>query len=164
MKDMETELIKLKVRKKSAKGEDAQTIKETFIKACENLDASIFEPLIEEEQYFQDIDKYRFLQSLKDEFDKVKRKNIQRTTLIKGTCDGCHCEDETHQFYGGTIFPEFSYIIHEEKGEVIDIFLCNLSDGRNTVDWNILSEYGFWRKKLGIPTEKFTSVHKSPKL
>ncbi len=41
---METELIKLKVKKQSSQGDNYLKIKQTFINACEQLDTSIFEP------------------------------------------------------------------------------------------------------------------------
>jgi len=129
---MDTTLIKLEVKKGASKGDDLLMIKKHFIRACEKLDASIFEPLIREEQYFQDLDKYRFLQSLKDEFDRVKKKEIATTTLVKGICEGCHLGEDTYQFYSGDETPEFSYIIHKDKkGDVQDIFKCNLSIGLN---------------------------------
>lgn len=62
------DLIKLKAKPES----DSAYIKETFLKACQKLDASIFEPLIDEDEYFEELDKYRFLQSMKSQFDYLK--------------------------------------------------------------------------------------------
>src|SRR5690606_27758679 len=62
------ELIKLKVKSES----NSQYIKETFLKACKNLDASMFEPLIDEDQYFENLNKYKFLLSMKEQFDYLK--------------------------------------------------------------------------------------------
>ena len=63
------ELIKLKVKEVAAKGDTAKRIIDSFIESCIKLDASIIEPLILEEQYFDDLDKYRFLAFLKGQFD-----------------------------------------------------------------------------------------------
>lgn len=141
---METELIKLKVKRDASIGENALKIKNTFIGACELLDASIFEPLIEEEQYFQDLDKYRFLQSLKDEFDSWREKGFTKTTMIQGSCEGCHCGDKVYQFYTNKLTPAFAYIIHEKNNEIEDVFMCNLSSGMSTIEMGVLQNYNFW--------------------
>ncbi|MEM5563953.1 hypothetical protein WNY78_02505 [Psychroserpens sp. AS72] len=142
---MKTELIKLKVKATSSIGGKALIIMNTFTSACERLDASIFEPLIEEDQYFQDLNKYKFLESLKNEFDLLKGRGFSRTTMIKGTCKGCHCGDRVYQFYTNRVYPAFAYIIHEQNNQVVDIFMCNLSDGMQVVDLRVLENYNFWK-------------------
>ncbi len=142
---MKSELIKLKINKKSSVGKDAEMIKNTFIRACKQLDASIFEPLIQEEQYFQDLDKYRFLQSLKDEFDSWKEKGFTKTTTIKGSCEGCHCGDKVYQFYTNKLTPAFAYITHKGNNEIEDVFMCNLSSGMRTANMGVLQNYDFWK-------------------
>ena len=59
-------------------------VKSKFILACLRLDASVFEPYMKEEQCFQNLDKFRFLQSMKDEFDRVKGKGIKSMVQING--------------------------------------------------------------------------------
>ena len=59
-------------KKKRFEDQEGHKIKNRFIRSCLELDASIFEPLIKEDQYFQDLDKYRFLASLKEEFSSWK--------------------------------------------------------------------------------------------
>lgn len=61
---MQEELIKLKVKKEVSFGYYANTIRDVFIESCLRLDTSIFEPLINENQYFHELDKSRFLASL----------------------------------------------------------------------------------------------------
>lgn len=138
---MEQELIKLKVKKVAATGNMANFIESKFIECCEKLDASIFEPLIREEQYFQELDKYRFLQSVKDEFDRLKLLGIFKTVMIDGICNGCHLGHKAVQFYGKRPIPEFSYIIHKENWEIEDIFMCNLSNGMQVVEMGKLLKY-----------------------
>jgi hypothetical protein len=138
---MELELIKLKVKKEASTGSVANFIESKFIECCEKLDASIFEPLIAEEQYFQELDKYRFLQSVKDEFDRLKLLGIFKTIMIDGKCNGCHLGHKAVQFYGKRHIPEFSYIIHKENGEIEDIFMCNLSNGMQVVEMATLLKY-----------------------
>ena len=62
-------LIKLKMTEQAQAENKSLVVMNTFVEACLNLDASIFEPLIEEDQLFQDLDKYRFLQSMKNIFE-----------------------------------------------------------------------------------------------
>jgi hypothetical protein len=146
---MEETLIKLKVKKEAANGVLANKILNQFIEACVTLDASIFEPLIEEEQYFQDLDKYRFLQSLKDEFDKVKIKGINQTRLKIGYCQGCVSGHQTHQFFGNETVPEFSYILSNKNNQIEDIFKCNMSSG-NMKKVNVSMENILLRKSNKI--------------
>lgn len=124
---MESELIKLKIKLKS----DTNYIKETFLEACQNLDASIFEPLIEEDQYFEELDKYRFLQSMKEQFDYLKGKGYKRVVMTLGTCKMCFEGDRVYEFNIEAIKgkPAFAYNIQEKDGIIKDIFRCNFSDG-----------------------------------
>lgn len=69
---MDLELIILKTKQEQTSKDNSKLIKEMFLKACLELDASIFEPLIDEDQYFEELDKYRFLHSMKKQFDYLK--------------------------------------------------------------------------------------------
>lgn len=129
------ELIKLKVKTKTTPV-DNQVLETKFIEACTSLDASIFEPLIEEEQYFEDLDKYRFLEKLKNELNEVRSKGINEVKLVQGHCKGCELGHLSHEFHSENGF-EFSYMIIKDKGEVSDIYQCYLSSGY----WDKLDEY-----------------------
>jgi hypothetical protein len=143
---MKNDLIKLKVKREAAIGGLADKITITFINACLNLDASLFEPLIEENQFFQDLDKYRILQSLKDQFEKVKAKGITKITFIEGNCLGCENGHNTHQFYGDDVRPEPSYLINKKEDQIQDIFTCNMSSGKSQINMSKLKNYNLWRK------------------
>lgn len=132
----------MKLTSKEALSND---VKSKFIEACKRLDASIFEPYIDEEQYFQDLDKYRFLQSLKDEFDRVKKLGIESTVLIMGKCESCYPGQNSYQFYGKKVTPEFSYVIHSNNEGVEDILMCNASSGALVVKAEIIANYDFWK-------------------
>ena len=120
------ELIKLKVKQTS----NSQYIKETFLKACQNLDASIFEPLIDEDEYFESLDKYRFLQSMKEQFDYLKENGLEKVEIVMGTCKLCYTGEKVYEFYKEPSKgkPAFAYNIQEQEGKVKDIFRCNFSD------------------------------------
>lgn len=130
-KTMDSQLIKLKTRQETSTIDQSQLIKETFLKACKNLDASIFEPLVEEDQYFEDLDKYRFLNSMKSQFDYLKSIGIEEVKLVMGTCKMCFVGDRVYEFYKEPKKgkPAFAYNIKEEGGKIKDIFRCNYSDG-----------------------------------
>lgn len=125
------ETVKLKVKKEASTGEHAQTIIDKFIQACISLDASIFEPMIEEDQYFEDLDKYRFLASLKQQFDWSIKRGAKDISMKRGKCELCVIGHSTYEFYGNKKTPEFAYIINTKRDEVKDIFLCNASSGWN---------------------------------
>ncbi|WP_067150222.1 hypothetical protein [Pseudotamlana agarivorans] len=124
---MESELIKLKIKLKS----DTNYIKETFIKACQILDASIFEPLIDEDQYFEELDKYRFLHSMKEQFDYLKGNGVKKAHMAIGTCKMCFTGEKVYEFYKEPKKgkPAFAYNIQEQDGNIKNIFRCNFSDG-----------------------------------
>jgi hypothetical protein len=127
---MQQEIIKLKLTNHSRSEKKTDIVVAIFIDACEKLDASLFEPLIEEEdQMFEDLDKYRFLESLKNVFDGVKAKKASSVTLRYGSCKGCKNGIAAHEFFSKNGF-EFAYILHRDaNGELDDIFQCHASSG-----------------------------------
>ncbi len=128
---MVKELIKLKTKEETSSRANSKFIKETFLEACRNLDSSVFEPLIDEEQLFQDLDKYRFLHSMKKQFDYLKGEGVEKVELVMGTCKMCFRGQVVHEFYVEPKVgkPAFAYNIQEVQGEIKDIFRCNYSDG-----------------------------------
>jgi len=125
-----TELIKLKVKPEASTGKKADDIESHFILACKNLDASIFEPFIEEDQYFEEMDKYRFLASLKQQFDWAMKRGSTNTKVVPGRCLMCKKGKLVHELYGDRNTIEFAYAINREAGHITDIFLCNYSTSR----------------------------------
>jgi hypothetical protein len=130
---MSNSLIKLKVNQQNQNSQSAKAIKETFIKACTSLDASLFEPLIDEEQVFENLDKYRFLDSMKTRFDNLKSKGVTEVFFKKGACRFCMVGNKTYEFYSDKDFQtlEFAYAIVEKFTLVTDIFICRMSTGYN---------------------------------
>lgn len=122
-------LIKLQIKKQVAKGNSAEEITNRFIEACIKLDASIFEPLIEEDKYFDYISKYDFLASLKKQFDFAKSKGFDSTIVKSGSCGICVLNHETLEFFGADGTIRFAYIIEQKDGEIKDIYNCNASSG-----------------------------------
>ncbi|WP_281541561.1 hypothetical protein [Maribacter aestuarii] len=123
------ELIKLKVKEQASKGSEARLIINSFIDACTKLDTKIIEPLLDEDQYFEEKDKYRFLAFLKGQFDFARSKGFDSTILKYGECGMCVMGHSTYEFYGADGKIRFAYIIEQRDGEVKDIYNCNVSSG-----------------------------------
>lgn len=128
---MNSELIILKTKQEPTLKDNSRLIKETFLKACLKLDASIFEPLIDEDQYFEELDKYRFLHSMKNQFDYLKGEGVSKVELVMGKCNWCFKGERVFEFYiePNVGKPAFAYNIQERDGEVKDIFRCNDTTG-----------------------------------
>jgi hypothetical protein len=126
---MGRELIILKVKTNALSNESEELVLSRFLEACVNLDASIFEPMIEEDQIFEEKDKYRFLDSLKSRFEASRNRGNEKVVIKTGKCQMCHPGSDVYEFYGKKDTPEFAYILHKENGRIEDIFLCNLSTG-----------------------------------
>jgi len=121
--------IKLTLKPEASSGTISEIIISNFVRACEQLDASLFEPFIDDDQYFQDLDKYRFLQAMKDEFEIAKNRGAAKMKLKMGTCMGCTSGHPTHEFWDQEGKFMFAYIV-EREGEIVkDIFVCNMSKG-----------------------------------
>ena len=111
----------------------SQTIIDAFIASCKALDASIFEPFMEEDNVFEDKNKYLFLASLKTLFDRYK--SIEHLCsdvyLQDGICSGCQFGKTVKLFSvvlsGRKIFKDqFAYVIEKKNGILIDIYRCKL--------------------------------------
>lgn len=118
---------------KEAQSKQSEKIVEAFIESCVALDASIFEPFMEESNIFENKNKYLFLASMKTLFDYYKDKKALSidVTADDGICKGCKYGKAIKAFsvkgWGRTIFSDqFAYIIEIENGILKDIFRCNL--------------------------------------
>ena len=132
---MEKELITLKTtvgfREKSTVS-NSKLVIDKFIEACLHLDASIFEPFMNEDDVFQEKDKYRFLAELYRIFDDYEHATVgdfyvDRKTTI---CNGCNKGNTVAHFsvYNGTsgeYVGEFGFGF-EFKGNILsDISRCH---------------------------------------
>ena len=128
---MEAGVIKLKINKKSLSIEASEFIKKAFIHACKHLDTSSFEPLIEDEENFEKMDKHLFLQEMKERFEYLKSEGVKDVKEVVGICEMCFKGDKVHEFYVNTDIgkPVFAYNIQEKNGLITEIFRCNYSNG-----------------------------------
>ena len=112
---------------------DSQIIIDAFTESCKALDASIFEPFMEEDNVFEDKNKYIFLAGLKVLFDSYKDNKplFFNVAIEDGTCAGCNYGKNVKIFsvkgWGRIIFKDrFAYVIDKNKGILKDIYRCNL--------------------------------------
>ncbi len=132
------EVIHLTTRdlfQKEAPSNQSERIVNAFIESCKALDASIFEPYMEEINVFENKNKYLFLASIKALFDSYKDKKalFLNVTVDEGTCKGCKYGKAIKAFtiksWGRVISKDqFAYVIEVEKGILRDIYRCNLFD------------------------------------
>ena len=91
-----------------------QSIKEAFITACEKLDISSIEKLINEEDNFEDKGKWSFLSKYKSRFNNIREKHgVQQLFRGTGNCGNCYkgrqvtsFRDEKGDIYFGFLFRE----------------------------------------------------------
>jgi len=128
---MQTDIrIKIKTRL-SSDGTGSNIIISKFHDACEQLDASIFEPFIKEDDVFEDVGKWEFLEKLKETFDLVKLDlGIEAVARQKGHCTHCHPDAEVTEYADpltGKI--HFAYFFEIKEGQLTDVYTCVASSG-----------------------------------
>lgn len=122
------EPIKLKTTTHAQNKQDSNLILQRFIEACEQMDVSSFEPLIDEDAIFQDTDKYRFLASWKGIIDNVRSKGISQLVAKEGQCQFCLRGHKTYEFHSQEGL-QFAYIVETKRDLVKDIYVCQASSG-----------------------------------
>jgi hypothetical protein len=137
---MESLVAKLKITPNTSRIKSSR-IEFEFMYACKYLDASIFEPFIEEDDCFDKQDKWRFLASLKENFDNAKKRGVRQTVIKKGRCELCSIGALTYEFWAHRSTPEFAYVIRWEKDQLKDIYACNASSGWSTSNSRIKRYY-----------------------
>lgn len=117
--------------------QDAQNrsthIVEAFISCCKNLDASILEPFLDENEVFEEKNKYLFLAGLKALFDSYKSKKYMALDVYEqdGICQSCVNEKVVKVFTviltGREIFrDQFAFVIDIRNEVLTDIYQCRL--------------------------------------
>jgi hypothetical protein len=118
---------------KEISSNQSEKIVEAFIESCKGLDASIFEPYMEENKVFEIKNKYLFLASLKTLFETFKKNKPTGVAVVvnDGICKGCKYGKSVKVFsVNGSdsikYKDRFAYVIEVERGILKDIFRCNL--------------------------------------
>ena len=124
----------------------SQLIIEKFKESCLKLDASIFEPFMEDDTIFEDKEKYVFLADMKKIFDlsrlKAGRKFDVRMSYEK--CLGCSAGQPVHRFdvyKNDVMIDDFGFLMSLENRTLKDIYQCSLYRERE----------GRWVKPEGLP-------------
>ena len=138
---METTVIHLitsKIFQEEAPLNQSEKIVDAFIESCKALDASIFEPFMEEENVFQNKNKYLFLASIKTLFDEFKNDKPVSIDIIDndGICKGCKYGKSVKTFSvrgwdSEKYNDRFAYVIEMENGILKDVYRCNLFSNSN---------------------------------
>ncbi len=108
----------------------SQIITDKFKESCLKLDVSIFEPYMQEDEVFEDKEKYLFLAQVKELFTEIKSKALQDFKVkIKDTvCKGCSEGKPVFHFKVVTTeektIEEFAYMIEVDGGILKDIYRC----------------------------------------
>ena len=132
---METTVIHLitsKIFQEEAPLNQSEKIVDAFIESCKALDASIFEPFMEENNVFESKNKYLFLASLRTLFDTFKNDKPMSLDIVvnDGICNGCKYGKSVKIFsvngWDSVKYNDrFAYVIEKENGVLKDIFRCN---------------------------------------
>ena len=109
----------------------SQIIIDKFTESCLKLDTSIFEPYMQEDEVFEDKEKYLFLAQLHgmfDEFISDSFKNFS-VSVKDSVCKGCSKGRPVLHFKvtdnkTKKSLDEFAFMIEEEEGILKDIYRC----------------------------------------
>ena len=111
---------------------ESKEVIDKFIESFLNLDISILEPYISEEDVFENLDKYRFLAMINTTFKKYREvshgnfKVINNTTTCQFCSFGKRVEHfEIYNTQTKKLIYEVGMLIDEQDGILVDIFHCN---------------------------------------
>ena len=113
----------------------SQLIIHKLIESCIALDISIFEPFMNEEDIFEDKEKYDFLPEIRDYFHEVRKVTSSNfvVTCRNSVCEGCIKNKPVKHFQ---VFDsnniqkrEFAFAIQIEDGILKDIYRCFSFEG-----------------------------------
>ncbi len=111
----------------------SQLVISKFIEACISQDASIFEPYMQEDDVFEDKEKYLFLAQLKDLFSEIKSEMPVPYYVAVRDSECCGCPEgkgklvkhfELKHRLSHKVLDGFAFIIDTENGILKDIFRC----------------------------------------
>ncbi|HRO68936.1 MAG TPA: hypothetical protein PK951_01115 [Chitinophagaceae bacterium] len=111
----------------------SQLVISKFIEACISQDASIFEPYMQEDDVFEDKEKYLFLAQLKDLFSEIKSEMPVPYYVAVRDSECCGCPEgkgklvkhfELKHRLSNKVLDGFAFIIDTENGILKDIFRC----------------------------------------
>ncbi len=126
--------IHLKTSKSFIEREDfsqSKKVIEKFIESCLQLDISIFEPYMDEDDVFEDKEKYMFLGDLKRSFDNIRNlaESDFNITIEDRKCNGCSLGKMVKHFEvfnnkANSYIGSFGFLIDVENGILKNIYRC----------------------------------------
>jgi len=138
---MEQSIIHLKTKKAfldKINITKSNEVLECFVKSCLNLDAGIFEPMMSENEIFENKEKYDFLNSLKKLFDEMRDENTVSfdVSVSDDICYGCTYGKPVKNFKVHSLKKDpnkpgrfinrgqFAFLVELEDGILKDIYRC----------------------------------------
>lgn len=124
-------MIKLKIKPEVAVTEKANEVVNAFIDACCKMDPSVLEPFMNEEDVFEDKEKWEFLTHFRNKLWNINDVPGEKLYVKLGKCLGCKCYTDlhAHEFYDNKGEFYFAYMIEEDESGVVDIYECHMSSG-----------------------------------
>lgn len=129
-------------------------LQKVFIASCLNLNASILEPYINEDDVFENKEKYLFLVELKKLFQPYQPlRSILSVRREEKTCLGCSKGKNVVQFIISS-FPDnkevfdFGFVIDTENGILKDIYRCYWYNSNSS---HSITTEGLQIKPEGLP-------------
>ena len=128
------ETIYLKTSVSFIEGENfsqSKKVIDKFIASCMQLDISIFEPYMHEDDVFEDKEKYMFLADLKRSFDNIRSltQSDFNITIEDRKCNGCSLGNTVKHFEvfnnkTNSYIGSFGFLIDVENGMLKNIYRC----------------------------------------
>ena len=132
-----------------------------FVESCLNLDASIFEPYMQEDDVFEDKEKYLFLTELHGLFENFREDTLDdfNVTLKETICKGCAKGKpvkhfEVYKKESNIYVDDFSFLIDVERGILKDIYRCYDFVGCKTCRIGADKRNGFEGFEISLPLYK----------
>ena len=126
----------------------SQLVVDKFIESCLHLDASIFEPYMEEDDVFEELEKYKFLAELKDlfEYSRLKTDYDFTVSMSNEKCMGCASGKPVVNFEvrfanSKLLAGDFGFLIDKENDILKNIYRCH----------KYKECHGIWVKPEGLP-------------
>ncbi len=99
---------------------------ERIINAFSTMNLSILADLLDEDKDYEDVNKWRFIDIIKDKFEYLKSCGDTFLKKIPSKCMGCKYGKATITFQGNISKKKLSLMFEIEGGIIMDIYECGM--------------------------------------
>jgi len=99
---------------------------ERIINAFSTMNLSILVDLLDEDKDYEDVNKWRFIDMIKNKLEYLKSCGDTFLKKIPSKCMGCNYGKETITFQGNISKRKLSLMFEIEGGTIIDIYECGI--------------------------------------